>query len=69
MIAKIFDCLINILALIIEGNGANYLVETKRGVKWKKMNLPEENENEQTISTSVPNWTEIFHDDAEEKDI
>ena len=46
MITKVYDRLRNVLALIIEGDGANDLVETKRGIKWKKMDLPEEKENE-----------------------
>ena len=72
MITNVYDRLRNVSAIIIEGDGANDLVETKRGVKWRKMGLPEEKENEQPTSTSVTvecDWTEMSLEDIKEEDV
>ena len=58
VISKIYNRLRKVLILIVEGNGGNDFVETKRGNKWKNLdtkpvidlinddNLPVVNENE-----------------------
>ena len=58
VISKVYDRLKKVLILIVEGNGGNDFVETKRGKKWKNLdtkpvidlinddNLPVVNENE-----------------------
>ena len=37
VISKVYDRLKKVLILIVEGNGGNDFVETKRGKKWKNL--------------------------------
>ena len=39
LITKSFNCLMNVLVLIVEGNGRNEFVETKRGKRLRTLDL------------------------------
>ena len=61
LITKVFNRLKNVLVLIVEGNGGNELVESKRGKKFRNLDLPIEqlnninndNEDEDVIDDSI----------------
>ena len=55
--------------LLKEGDGANDLVEIKRAVKWRKMDLPEEKEPTSTCVLVECDWTEMFSENVEEEDV
>ena len=53
IITNVFNRIQNVLSLIIEANGGNDLVETKRGKKFRNMDLPREQGDVQPVTTQA----------------
>ena len=68
-ITKVHDRLKIVPSLIVEGNGANDFVETKRGVKWRNTTLPMNLEpiTNNTNNTNS-NWTNLLTADLDENE-
>ena len=63
-IENVFKRLHKVLVLIVEGNGSNDLVESKRGVKNKNIKLPDTlaNDHSPEATTSDINILPLFFD-------
>jgi len=71
VIGKVWTRMTKVLALIVEGDGGNDLVEKKRGKRWKDLDLQQEfleavDETTAAATTTTP--VEIYDLDADDED-